>query len=130
MNVQSRISYQHSFGDGRLPLYHQTLTNSNTIIRGQLVESGHVDQYVSCKVDGHVDGGIISKSVVKPGIFYDKGVYRMVSTPNKLQQQSCFGFFARYGGFRGDISWTLFYSNQERRFGALGRPKLTLGADT
>lgn len=129
MQIQSRVSYQHSLGEGCLPLYHQTLTNSNSIIRGQIPDSGHVNEYVSCKIDGFVDGGIISKSIIKPGIFFDKGVYRLVSVPNELRQQSCFGVSARYGGFRGDVSWTLCYNNEERTLGVLGRPKLSLGAD-
>ncbi len=129
MQIQSRVSYQHSVGAGCLPLYHQTLTNSNRIIRGQLPDSGYVHEYISCKIDGFIDEGIIAKSIIKPGIFVDKGLYRLVSRPTELRQQSCCGLSIRYGGFRGDIAWTLQYNHEDRTLGVLGRPKLSFGAD-
>jgi hypothetical protein len=117
-------------GEGSLPLYHQTLTSSNSIIRGQLRESGYVDRFISCKIDGYIDGSYISKSLLKPGIFYDYGLYQLTTTaPAALQQQSCIGISARYSGFRGDISWSLQYDSKEKKLGVLGRPKLTFGAD-
>ena len=128
MQIQSRVSYQHSVGDGCLPLYHQTLTNSNRIIRGQLPDSGYVNEYISCKIDGFIDG-IVAKSMIKPGIFFDQGLYRLVSRVTELRQQSCCGLSIRYGGFRGDIAWTLQYNHEERTLGVLGRPKLSFGAD-